>query len=93
MDRYLASSGRGWVRKSRFLPLANIEDSFRALDSLSNEYRVTRSKGVFLAEVHVGDRVGKAAGQTLARTVSLALAQAIGLEFGRERNEGGEDGN
>jgi len=39
--------------------------------------------GDFAAEVQVGARVGKASGKLKARTLTIALARALGLELDR----------
>jgi len=72
---------RGWTPRWHFAPLTKIEDAFLLLDRVANHYTLTadESEG-FRAEVYVGARVGRASGEPRARTVTFALARALGLE-------------
>jgi hypothetical protein len=81
-DRYVKAS-RGWVPRSKFRPLVDVRDAFRLLDAVTADYSlVTTPGGVFAAQVRLGGRTGKAAGEPKARAISLALARAMGLDVG-----------
>jgi hypothetical protein len=72
---------RGWTPRWHFAPLTKIEDAFLLLDRIAKHYTLTTDEGEgFRAEVYVGVRVGRASGERGARTVTLALARALGLE-------------
>lgn len=78
--RYLRS-GRSWISRSRFRPLVDLRDAIRLLDSVTDDYSLLAKPGsVFTAKMRVAGRIEKAAGEPKARTVSLALARAIGLD-------------
>lgn len=78
-DRFI-KSGRSWTPRSRFKPFARLEDAFSLLDRAGCTYVLSvRSERVFTAEVRVGDHTGKASGEVKARTITLALCQALGI--------------
>lgn len=79
------TSGRSWEPRYRFEPLKQLEHAFRLLDRAATAYTLTVGKGgdIFTAEVTVEGRTGKATGPAKARTITLALAAAIGLEIPR----------
>jgi hypothetical protein len=79
--RFLKSD-RGWTPTWRFAPLTNLEDAFDLLDHAASTYKLATDKGgSFSAEVRVGRRTGKASGEPKARTITIALAHALGLEL------------
>jgi hypothetical protein len=78
-DRFL-KIGRTWISRTRFKPLARLEDAFLVLDRAASSYCLTSAGGIFTAEVKVGTRTGRATGNARARTIVLALAQALGIE-------------
>ncbi|MGA2713570.1 MAG: hypothetical protein ABSG41_10735 [Bryobacteraceae bacterium] len=79
-DRYV-KPGRSWIPRSKFRPLADVRDAFRLLDAVTADYAlVTTPGGTFTAQVRLAGRTGQAAGEPKARTICLALAQALGLE-------------
>ena len=79
-DRFI-TSGRRWLRKSRFSPMTSIDDAFQLLNRTGADYRLTAVKGKpFTAEVQVGDRSGKDSGDGKAKTITVALARALGIE-------------
>lgn len=82
-ERFL-TGGRGWRARWRFQPLTRLEDAFEMLDSAKSEYRLAVTDGTFTAEVQVRGRMGKASGNCKARTITIALAQALGLEVPQE---------
>ena len=78
--RYI-KSGRGWIPRWRFQPLVRIENAFELLDASTSSYRLEALQdGTFTAEVRVGSRIGKAFGQSMSRTTTIALARALRLE-------------
>lgn len=73
--------GRGWTPTWRFAPLTNVDQAFDLLDATASAYTLTtNTDGVFEAEVRSGKRIGRASGEPKARTITMALAQALGLE-------------
>jgi len=78
-DRYL-KPGRGWIPRWRFRPLQELTDAFRLLDTGVQQYTLTRDSRGFSAEVQIGSRRGSASGINKARTITLAVARALGLE-------------
>jgi hypothetical protein len=77
--RYIKSD-RGWMPRWRFRPLARLEDAFLLLDSAGATYVLTvGSDGVFIAEVRIGGRTGKASGEPKAQTITLAISRALGI--------------
>jgi hypothetical protein len=84
--RYI-KSGRSWIPRSRFRPLVDIRDAFRLLDAVTADYSlVARRGGPFIAEVRLDGRVGKAFGASKARTITIALADALGFARPDERS-------
>jgi hypothetical protein len=81
-DRFI-KSGRTWIPKHRFRPLARLEEAFLLLDRTAGSYTLSSVRGLFTAEVRVGNRTGKATGEPKAKTITLALAQALGIEAPR----------
>ena len=74
-------SGRAWTPTWRFSPLTSLEDAFGLLDAAASAYTLTAQKdGGFEAEVRVGSRIGRASGEHKARTITIALADALELE-------------
>jgi hypothetical protein len=79
------TGGRSWRSRWRFQPLTRLEDAFELLDHAKSDYKLANDgSGTFTAEVQVRGRTGKASGQRKARTITLALAQALGLEVPQE---------
>ena len=78
-DRFV-KSGRAWIPRNRFRPLARVEDAFLLLGSATNNYRLTSFDGVFTAEVHIAGRMRSASGAPVARTITLAIGRALGIE-------------
>jgi hypothetical protein len=78
-DRFI-KSGRSWIPRWRFRPLAEIADAFRLLDHAAAHYTLTRDCSAFAAEVQIGSCRGKAVGEHKARTITLAVARALRLE-------------
>lgn len=79
-DRFI-KSGRSWLPKWRFAPLSRLDDAFQLLDRSGSTYKLERGDGgAFRVEVQSGGRVGKASGDPVARTITLAVARSFGLE-------------
>jgi hypothetical protein len=79
-DRYLKPS-RGWIPRSKFRPLTDVRDAFRLLDQFTKDYSLIARPGQgFTVEVRSKGRTGRASGKIAARTVTLALANLIGLD-------------
>src|SRR4051794_7472565 len=69
--RYLKSDG-GWTSRSGFRPLADVNDAFRALDSVTSDFSILATPGEGISVVvRFSGRTGQAAGQCKARTISL----------------------
>lgn len=83
--RYLKPE-RGWISRSAFRPLVDLNDAFRALDAVSDDYSIlAQPGGRFVVHVRTPARTGQAIGKSKARTISLALAQALGIEREEKR--------
>jgi hypothetical protein len=79
--RFLTGN-RQWIPRWRFTPLTSLEHAFQLLDRAASNYTLTAvAGGAFTAEVRVRGRMGKASGLSKAKTISLALAQALELEL------------
>ncbi len=76
-DRFI-KSGRSWIPKWRFSPFTRIEDAFSLLDKAGGTYALAVDvKGVFTAQIRIGDCVGRASGDPKARSITLAIARAL----------------
>ena len=80
-DRFI-KSGRSWLPKWRFRPLSELTDAFRLLDHAAEHYTLTRNRSLLTADVQIASCRGTATGEYLARTITLAVAQALQLEVG-----------
>lgn len=78
-DRFI-KSGRSWIPRWRFRPLTELADAFRLLDDAAAHYTLTGNGTAFAAEVQIESRRGKAVGEQKARTITVAVARALGLE-------------
>jgi hypothetical protein len=79
-DRFI-KSGRTWIPRWRFQPLVELADAFQLLDQSATRYSLTRDHyGIFTAAVRIGGRRGKASGEPKARTITISVARALGLE-------------
>ncbi len=80
-DRFI-KSGRSWLPKWRFAPLSRLDDAFQLLDRSASTYKLERTRdNAFSVEVQFDGRIGKASGEPKARTITIALAHALGLEL------------
>ena len=79
-DRFVTGN-RSWLPKWRFNPLQRLEDAFMLLDhSKSVRYVISQTGGTFQVEVEHDGKIGKAAGKSKPRSITLALARSLGLE-------------
>ena len=78
-DRFM-KSGRAWIPRNRFRPLTRLEDAFFLLGHAASNYTLMSVDGLFTAEVRIGVRTGKAIGDPKARTITLAVSRALGIE-------------
>jgi hypothetical protein len=78
-DRFI-KSGRSSIPRNLFRPLTRLEDAFLLLGRVASHYTLTSVRGLFTAEVRVGVQLGKATGEPQARTITLAIAQALEIE-------------
>src|ERR1019366_3825353 len=76
-DRFLLGN-RQWISRTQFQPLNRVQDAFRLLRKLTSMFSLTSSgDGVFTAAVRIGDRTGRASGESEAATILLAVARAL----------------
>jgi hypothetical protein len=79
-DRFV-KAGRAWIPRWRFNPFGCLNDAFLLLERTGGTYLLTIDPdGIFKAEVRVGDRTGKSAGDPKAQAITLAIARALDLE-------------
>jgi len=81
-DRFV-KPGRGWLPRWRFRPLEEITDALRLLDAATQHYILKSDGPTFTADVEINSRRGKASGRCKAKTISVAVARAMGLEVSR----------
>ncbi len=80
-DRF--STGKGsWKSRWRFQPTCNLEDAFLLLEKVAPEEYSMRGgdQGTFEARVRIDGRRGEASGVQKARTITFAIARALGIE-------------
>jgi hypothetical protein len=78
-DRYLKPV-RGWVPRSKFKPLKDVRDALRLVEAVTKDYSLVNTPtSPFAAQLRVAGRTGRASGEPKARTICLALAQALGI--------------
>ena len=71
---------RRWIARSRFKPFSDVKDALRVLDALTDDYSVTAFPGGgFVAAVRIKGIVGNARGGAMAKTISVAVARALGI--------------
>jgi hypothetical protein len=81
-DRFL-TGGRNWTPRWRFNPLRDLDSAFSLLTQAVTGYSIHCSGEEFRVSVSAGVRLGEAVGNSLPRTISLAVAQALNLEVDR----------
>jgi hypothetical protein len=78
--RFLTGNRR-WITNSRFQPLHRVQDALRLLHTAAAEFTLARTAdGVFSATVRIGERAGTASGEFDARTITLAVVRALGID-------------
>lgn len=78
--RYLKPD-RGWTSRSSFRPLIDVNDAFRVLDAVTDDYSILGTPGGrFAVCVRAAGRTGQVVGECKARTICLAIAQALGID-------------
>ena len=83
--RFLKSD-RAWTPRWKFAPLTNVSDAFDLLEATKGAFTIRANRGrVFEVEVRLAGRVGIARGDQKARTISLAVADALAIEVGALR--------
>lgn len=78
-DRFVKSN-RGWIPRWRFRPLTELADAFLLLDQAAHQYTLRHDGRTFTAEVRTDTSRGIASGEQKPRTITLAVARALGLE-------------
>jgi len=79
-DRYL-KPGRCWIPRWRFRPFEDLEDAFQLLDRAADHFILTGDRNkVLTVDVQIRRRHYKASGVCRARTISTAVARALGLD-------------
>lgn len=74
--------GRAWIPQWRFQPLQKLEDALELMDQAADSFVLKSSRGnEFIAEVQIGRRRGTASGQKKARTLTIAVARALGIDL------------
>lgn len=80
-DRYMTGS-RGWLPRWRFQPMKNLENAISLLEaSAPDECSIVRHQGTnWAVTISIGDHLGRAQDHSQARAITLAVAQAVGLD-------------
>ena len=83
-DRFLKPN-RSWIPHWRSAPVTNLENAFDLLDAAASAYTLgARRGGIVKADVHVNEHVGGTYGAAKPRTITIALARALGLDLSAE---------
>ena len=83
-DRFL-KTGRSWIPRWRFQPLKDLCHALELLAKATDDYSLTSLPGgTFTAAVRIRGRVGITSGRSEARTITLAIAQALEFEMPQE---------
>jgi len=72
-------TGRSWIPHWRFQPFMELGDAFQLLDQAGCQYTLRYNGRTFTAEVRTPTGRGIASGEQKARTISLAVARALGV--------------
>ena len=82
--RYLTGDRR-WISASRFRPLNIAADALMLLDQAADDYTLVGGRrGPFKAHVRIGARAVDVTGTQRARTISVAVARALGINVEAE---------
>jgi|HubBroStandDraft_1064217.scaffolds.fasta_scaffold83683_2 hypothetical protein len=80
LGRFL-KSGRQWISRWRFQPLSNIDHAFQLLNAGAGSLVLRTAKdGSYLAQVKLEQRTGCASSPSVATSISVAMARALGLD-------------
>jgi hypothetical protein len=78
--RFLTGN-RGWLARWRFQPLKNVADAFRLAEAVHpDEFAMICRGAGWTVRVRITGSVGCAKDPSIARTISQAVARAIGLD-------------
>jgi hypothetical protein len=87
-------SGRGWLPRWRFQPLKSLKSALELLEKASPQHFKMEGdeKTGFRARVRIAGVLGEARGQSKPRTMTYAVARALGIPVpfasdGRKRDE------
>jgi hypothetical protein len=84
-DRYL-KSGRSWIPRWRFEPLDKLSDALELLEHAAEKYSLSGGHQCpFAARVQIGSAIAIKSGDSKARTIALAVAQALGINVEANR--------
>lgn len=79
-DRFMMGN-RGWMPRWRFQPAEKLEDAFRLLESATATYTIAGDgSGTVTTHVCVAGVAGTAYHRSIAASITIALARAIGIE-------------
>jgi hypothetical protein len=80
-DRFLVGKRR-WMPHWRFQPTKKLEDAFRLLEQAGPEEYAMGRKGreQFWAWVKIGGTIGEARAGSKPQSITLAVAQALGID-------------
>jgi hypothetical protein len=79
-DRFIKSD-RQWVLRWRFQPLTSVENAFELLNTAAASLVLTTARdGSFTAQVKLGQRKGRASSPSVATSITVAIARALGLD-------------
>ena len=74
-------SGRSWIVRWRFRPFRDLAAALELLERAAERFCLTSDRSTFTAQVHIGDRCGTASGGPKARTITMAICRALGMEI------------
>jgi hypothetical protein len=82
-DRFVKRD-RGWVRRGRFRPTENLQDSYELLEAIpSGEYSMGGAKGKSSwAKVRTATVSAEASAPSMPLAVCLAIAKALEIDVG-----------
>jgi len=88
--RYLKAD-RSWASRAGFRPFADLNDAFRALRTVTQDYSLRATSVGVRVDVRLGDRTAHAVDSSEARAICLALAEVLGIrveDYGDGHNSG-----
>jgi hypothetical protein len=80
-DRFLTGK-RGWIPRWKFRPTECLADAFRLLEAAKpRQYTMHCGEdGLFTVQIQLGKAKGDACDSSKPRSISYAIARAVGLE-------------